>query len=100
MSVDPRHGPAYQGPATQTNYPPDSVPPIQPSRDRGFTQQEIRNPDGADAGPLYVSPEADKWLQEHVTDQGLMIDWGTYEIFDPVTGEVKGTVPRFFPRMS
>jgi hypothetical protein len=96
MSVDPRQGRPYQPP---DEYPPDHVPPIQPANDPGFIQGELRNPDGADAGPLYATPEADRWLQENVTDQGLMIDWGTREIFDPNTGEVKGIVPRTFPRM-
>lgn len=102
MTVDPRRGSLYAGPPVQaqSDYPPDSVPPIAPARDPGFTQPALRNPDGADAGPLYASPEAEQWLKENVQDQGLVIDWGTREIFDPVTGEIKGVVPKFFPKMS
>jgi hypothetical protein len=99
MSVDPRGGGIYR-PASPDEYPPDHVPPIQPSTDREFIMPANSNPDGSDAGPLYATPEAERWLQENVADRGLVIDWGTREIFDPETGEVHGTVPRSFPRMT
>lgn len=92
MSVDPERMPAYQYPVDDGGSPP---PPT--FQDPGFSGP--RNPDGSDIGPLYLSPEADRWVQENVIDQGWMIDWGNREIFDPNTGEVKGTVPTSVPRM-
>ena len=97
MSVDPRQGRPYQPPPDQ--YPTDNVPVTPVPQDSGFTIPANGNPDGSDAGPLYASPEAERWLQENVADKGLVIDWGTREIFDPETGEVKGIVPKFFDRM-
>jgi hypothetical protein len=92
MSVDPQRGPAYSLPSSDTPPPPEF------SGDSGFSQGP-RNPDGSEIGPLYVSPEGKQWIQENVYDQGLYIDWGTREIFDADTGEVKGTVPTSVPRM-
>lgn len=94
---DPKGGGRYPGPGP--DYPPDGVPPIGPADDEGFSLPSNGNPDGSDIGPLYATPEGDQWLQQNVTDQGLVIDWGNREIFDPKTGEVKGTVPKFVPRM-
>lgn len=95
MSVDPTQMPAYQYPADDGGGP--SQFPI--FEDRGFEAPQNRNPDGAEIGPLYVSPEGKRWIQENVFDQGLTIDWGTREIYDGETGEVKGTVPMSVPRM-
>lgn len=58
------------------------------------------NPNGEEAGPLYLSPDAQRWVDQNVTDRGYMIDWGTREVFDPETGEVKGTIPPSFDRMT
>lgn len=97
LVVDPRGGGRYAGP--QTEYPPDGIPSSPAPTDPGFNDASRRNPDGADIGPLYATPEGDQWLQENVTDHGFIIDWGNREIFDPHTGEIKGTVPKFVPRM-
>lgn len=90
--VDPQAGRGYQ-------YPVDGAPSTGDgfAGDPGFTAPE--NPDGAEAGPLRLTPEAETWIDQNVLDQGYLIDWGTREIFDPETGEVKGTVPTSFPRM-
>lgn len=93
VSIDPKAGPAYQAPAR----PVDAIEPPEFSGDTGFSGPQ--NPDGSDIGPLYLSPEAEQWVNDNVVDQGYMIDWGTREIFDPETGEVKGTVPTSIPRM-
>ena len=90
MPVDPASGPAYQIP--YDNAPSEPLP-----EDAGFERPV--NPDGSDAGPLYLSPDADRWIQQNVTDYGYVIDWGTREIIDPNTGDVKGTVPTAFDRM-
>jgi hypothetical protein len=92
MAVDPTVGPAYQIPA-------DGVPVEQPLPDPGYADDMVRNPDGSDAGPLYLSPDAERWINQNVIDRGYRIDWGTREIYDPETGEVKGTVPAVFDRM-
>lgn len=91
MSVDPNVGPAYQ-------YPADSAPTRPVAPDPGFNAGP-QNPDGSDIGPLYLSPEAEDWVEKNVTDFGYVIDWGTREIIDPNTSEVKGTVPTAIPRM-
>jgi len=78
-------------------YPPDGVPTTPTPRDDGFIG--VPNPDGSEAGPLYLSPEANEWVERNVYDSGYIIDWGSREILDPNTGEVKGTVPTRFPRM-
>lgn len=90
MSVDPTSGPAYQLP--YDNVPDDPLP-----IDAGF--EHPVNPDGSEAGPLYLSPDAQRWVDQNVTDHGYVIDWGTREIIDPNTGEVKGTIPATFDRM-
>lgn len=94
MSVDPNVGPRYVPP------PPDSVsPPGEDfAGDAGFQAPALR-PGEEEAGPLYLSPEAQEWVRRNVTDPDYVIDWGTREVIDPDTGEVKGTVPRSFPRM-
>lgn len=92
MSVDPEQIPPYE-------YPVDRIAPPPFTGDRGFEGTQNRNPDGSEIGPLYVSPEGKQWIQENVFDQGLYIDWGTREIYDAETGEVKGTVPTSVPRM-
>lgn len=88
--IDPARGPAYQ-------YPVDDVPDEPLPQDPGFSRDV--NPDGSDIGPLYLSPDAERWVQQNITDFGYVIDWGTREIIDPNTGEVKGTVPTSVPRM-
>lgn len=65
--------------------------------DPGFSAPA--NPDGSDDGPLRLSPEGERWINQNVVDHGYVIDWGTREIVDPESGEVKGTVPQSFPRM-
>jgi hypothetical protein len=90
MPVDPASGPAYQ-------IPYDTAPSDPLPVDAGFERPV--NPDGGDAGPLYLSPDADRWIQQNVTDFGYVIDWGTREIIDPNTGDVKGSVPTTFDRM-
>lgn len=104
MAVDPRSGPIYRPAQPSDPPPPDypydgNPPPIQEPHDPGFRQPALRNPDGSDIGPLYATPEGDRWLQENVTDRGYVIDWGTREYFDPETGEVKGIVPTSVPRI-
>ena len=118
MSVRPDGGGAYAYPDQGTTNPeplpesdppsirrgdpgyiePDSIPERPLPRDPDYIQ--VPNPDGSEAGPLYLTPEAEQWLNENVWDRGLVVDWGTREIFDPNTGEVKGIVPRTFPRMA
>lgn len=90
MSIDPQAGRPYQPPV-------DYIPPPEFEGDTGFSVPQ--NPDGSELGPLYVSPEGKVWIQENVYDRGLFIDWGTREIYDAETGEVKGTVPTSVPRM-
>lgn len=91
MQLDPQAGPAYQYPAN------DGGPEPAPfTGDPGFNLQG--NPDGSDIGPLYMSPEAERWVQENVIDHGYAIDWVTREILDR-NGEVKGTVPTEIPRI-
>jgi hypothetical protein len=90
MSIDPGRGPAYQY--------PDSVPEPEFAGDRGF-EAPPQNPGGGEVGPIHFSPEARDWIKQNVIDQDYVIDWGTREIIDPETGEVKGTVPTEVPRM-
>ena len=90
MSIDPTQIPSYE-------YPVDGVAPRPEPRDPGF--ELPTNPDGSDIGPLHLSPDAERWVQQNVTDFGYVIDWGTREIIDPETGEVKGTVPTSVPRL-
>lgn len=92
MSVDPTAGPGYQ-------YPTDGIPQRPMPQDSGF-ESGPRNPDGSDIGPLYLSPDAERWIQQNVTDFGYIIDWGTREIVDTDTGEVKGIIPTSVPRMT
>lgn len=89
-------------PAIAAAYPPDdgSSQPIDVEIDPRFIGTVNRNPGGEEAGGLYVSPEAEQWLQINVVDKGLFVDWGTREIYDPETGEVFGTVPTHFPKMT
>jgi hypothetical protein len=96
MSVDPSRGPRYQGPPT-TEYPPDGVPTTRMPTDERF--EVLPNPDGSEIGPLQVSVEGQQWIEENVYRPGFVIDWGTREIIDPDTGEVRGTVPRSVPKM-
>lgn len=96
-------GPVQAAPAPQEpypgpeQYPYDDVPVTPVPTDPGI--RVVPNPDGSEVGPLYVSPEADRWIKANVYDRGLVVDWGSMEIFDPETGEVKGTVPKSFPKM-
>lgn len=112
MSVDPSGGPRYPGPPSSmpgVGSPPPVAPlprlapeaiPDQPlPQDPGFTAEPPR-PGEEQAGPLQLSPEAEQWINRNVIDQGYAIDWGTREIFDPKTGEVKGVVPTTFDRMT
>jgi hypothetical protein len=92
VSVDPSSGPPYRPPA------PDSVPDRPDLPDPGFSLPDIR-PGEEEAGPMYVSPEADRWIGENVRDRGYVIDWGTRRIIDPATGESHGTIPTKFDRM-
>lgn len=95
MAVDPSSGPAYAPP---TQY--DNVSPEQPlPQDPGFEMPAVE-PGEEEAGPLKLTPEAETWIKMNVLDRGYVIDWGTREIVDPHTGEVKGTVPTSFPRMT
>lgn len=91
MSIDQSKIPAYQYPADDAGPTPD-LP-----TDPGFSGP--RNPDGSDIGPLYLSPEAEKWVDQNVLEQGYLIDWGRRVIFDPETGDVIGPVPTSIPRM-
>lgn len=98
--TSPDAAPPYQAPAPQrptTQYPADGVPVTPIPRDPGYIN--VPNPDGSDIGPLNMSPEGEKWVNENVIQPGYVIDWGTREIIDPYTGEVKGTVPASVPRM-
>lgn len=93
MSVDPRvlDGPAYSI--------PQEIVPVRPEpQDPGFSGPQ--NPDGSNIGPLYLSPEAERWIDQNVIDQGYVIDWGTREIINPETGEVKGAIPPTIDRMT
>ena len=90
MEVNPQGGPACQ-------IPYDNVAPAPTPQDPGFEMPS--NPDGGEAGPLHLSPDAERWVTQNVTDQGYVIDWGTREIIDPETGEVKGMIPATFDRM-
>jgi hypothetical protein len=92
MSVDPSSGPPYRPPA------PDSVLDRPVPLDPGFGAPATR-PGEEEAGPLYTTPEADRWIATNVTDRGYVIDWGTREIIDPATGESHGTIPQKFDRM-
>lgn len=70
--------------------------------DRGYADpgSQNTNPDGADAGPMYVSPHADQWLEENVYGRGYLVDWGNREVYDAKTGENVGyQVPRTFGPM-
>ena len=49
-----------------------------------------------EANGLYLSPAAEQWIATNVQRPGWVIDWGTREILDPNTGEVKGRVPVTF----
>lgn len=92
-------GPPYTGPATRQRSPYDNPDPFQPPTDSGFSKPADIRPGEEEAGPMYVSPEADQWIGQNVRDKGYVIDWGTREIIDPETGESHGTVPKNFPRM-
>lgn len=92
MSVNPRGGPAYIGPVY------DDPEPRPLPQDPGFSKPATL-PGEEEAGPLYLSPEAERWVEQNITAPGYVIDWGTREIIDPETGEVKGTVPTTFDRM-
>lgn len=91
MSVDARAGRAYQIPSSDV--------PSGPEFAGDPYYNAPHNPDGSDIGPLYLSPEAEQWVSQNVTDYGYVIDWGTREVIDPNTGEVKGSVPTSVPRM-
>jgi hypothetical protein len=91
MSIDPRSGGRYGGPIDDGGEP--SPPPPQ---DPGFYSP---NPELGEAGPLYLSPEAEVWVGQNVTPHGYVIDWGNRTIIDPETGEIKGTVPTQFPKV-
>lgn len=111
MSVDPSGGPRYPGPPPSSAIPGGASGPLPPRQasdavpdqplpqDPGFTAEPIRAGE-EQAGPLQLSPEAERWIAQNVTDHGYAIDWGTREIFDPNTGEVKGTVPTTFDRIT
>lgn len=110
MSLPAQAGGRYTGPveavassiapetARQSPLPYDNVPVTPLPRDPGF--EKVPNPDGSELGPLYQSPEGKQWLDEHVYNQGLIVDWGSRDILDPDTGEIRGTVPTSVPRMT
>ena len=122
MSVPSRAGGRYLGPEEQYPYdnlpidipleepslraapagrlPYDNVEPrdIQQYRDPRFPLEVNRNPDGADAGPIYMTPEAERWYQENVIDKGWATDWGAGMIMDE-QGEYVLEAPRYFPKM-
>ena len=83
------------------DYPYDSPPrgtgQEGPEIDPRFIGEVNRNPNGAEAGPLYLSPEAQIWMRE-IIDAGFSVDWGTNTIFNPDTGE-EYPVPTSFPKM-
>jgi len=78
--------PQFRQPGTDTEYG---------EIDPRFLGEVNRNPDGEDAGPLYMSPMALDWYQANVWDRGFAIDWGTGTAFNPDTGE-EFRVPRYF----
>lgn len=90
-------GGRYVEPISSPEYPPDAVPAPPLPRDSSF--EIVPNPDGSEIGPMYQSPEGKQWLEENVYDQGWIVDWGSRDILDPNTGEIKGTVPTSVPRM-
>jgi hypothetical protein len=91
MSVDPQSGPSYQ-------YPADSAPTRPEPVDPGFYAPASATPD-EDISPLHVTPAGQEWIRRNVIDQDYVIDWGTREVIDPETGEVKGTVPSQVPKV-
>ena len=93
MSVDPQRGPIYSYPPSDTPLPPEFT------GDPGFSQG-TPNPDGSEIGPLHVSPEGERWIQENVIDKGYYIDWGSRMVFDAETGEDIMPVPTSLPRMT
>lgn len=95
MSVSPQQGPAYAY-AAASQY--DEVPDRPLPRDPGFIK--VPNSDGSEIGPLYLSPDAERWIKENVNDPGYVVDWGTREIIDPEDGSVKGSVPTTVPRLT
>lgn len=121
MSVPSNAGGRYLGP--EETYPYDGIaaePPISdfPSRsspparlpydnvlpdegpqfrDPRYPDEMNRNPDGADAGPLYMTPDAEQWYQENVIDKGWAVDWGSGTIIDEKGRDVMDA-PRVFPR--
>ena len=92
MSVDPTTGPSYEYSDI------DAVPAPEFAGDEGF--ERPMNPDGSDLGPMYLSPDARRWVKTEVIDRGYVIDWGTREIYDPETDRVIGPVPSDVPRMT
>jgi len=89
------HDPQFEQPVRGS---PELGDPQGPSIDPRFAGKLNRNPDGADAGPLYATPEAAQWLKENVIDRGYFIDWGTYEAFNPDTGD-RFKLPTEYPAM-
>jgi hypothetical protein len=84
---------------TSPRSPYDNVPVTPSPEDSGFGHPAVSNPDGSDAGPLYLSPEAEQWVDENIIGPGYVVDWGNRDIIDPNDGSVKGKVPKSFPRM-
>jgi len=86
-TIDPGYpmgmGPDY--PAAGPS-PYDNVPPVLTDVggiDPGYGMEVGNaNPDGADAGPMYVSPAAELWLDQNVYDQGYYVNWGTRQVID------------------
>lgn len=84
----PTPTPEPQAPTEETLLPLDDPSLAPPSQEELASQGE--------ANGFYLSPAAEVWIRSHVQDLGYVIDWGTREIIDPNTGEVKGTVPTSF----
>lgn len=123
MSLPSNTGGRYLGPETQYPYddlpidtpsdnppvraepsprlPYDNVEPIDVPkfRDPRFRSEENRNPDKADAGPLYMTPEAEQWYEENVIQRGWGTDWGAGMIMDE-HGNYLMPAPRYFPKMA
>lgn len=97
--VDPRD---LTGPPIAEQYPYDNLPQGTgqqgPEIDPRFIGEVNRNPNGEQAGPMYLSPEAKVWMR-NIVQAGFSVDWGTRTIFNPDTGE-EYPVPDSFPTMT
>ena len=98
VDLPPEDLPMPARPAPRLPY--DNVEPIDTPRTpgRGFQLEPNANPDGADIGPQYISPQGARWIEENLWDQGLSADIGLGVIIGP-DGQVVGELPKFIPRM-